>query len=398
MIYIFTLLLTLLFVYMYDIKGRVKDSNLSYCFLLAVAIIIAGCRYVIGGDTVRYMRFFEIYPTLRESSDFFSYLLYDPLWMILNSSIKTVCNDFTFFQFIHAIIVNVILFLFFQKQTKYKFTAVFSYFVFSYLYFNMEILREILAVLCFLYCLSFYEKKKWSVYYLIAVLAFFFHSSAIVIFFFPFFRNIKFTILRTLSLVTFGVIVFLFLSPFLEILALNPIMRSKLEIYEGMELNIVGKIAYFIQYVIIPLLMIYINDNRMKKRNPKFEMFYLIYFFITSITFVNMALGIRFMNYLTPLLLVFYTEFIYNVFSSPFFKKLRGWAFVFIVFIPLFFTFGQYFKDTSEVMKDTRYYFLWYPYTNVFEKEETEQKIIINKRERYVDDLMDASVSSLDKK
>lgn len=64
MIYFFVLTLTLYFVFRYDICKKKKGLVLSYKLLLILAVLIMGCRYVVGGDTVRYIRYFDFYPKL----------------------------------------------------------------------------------------------------------------------------------------------------------------------------------------------------------------------------------------------------------------------------------------------------------------------------------------------
>ena len=92
-------------VYQYDIKKKKAYQVLSYRLLLLIAIGVAGCRCVVGGDTVRYMRYFEEYPSLFEVN-IFSYALFDPLWLLLNSAIKIIWDDFFFFQFVHIFHVD----------------------------------------------------------------------------------------------------------------------------------------------------------------------------------------------------------------------------------------------------------------------------------------------------
>lgn len=136
MIYFFVLTLTLYFVFRYDICKKKKGLVLSYKLLLILAVLIMGCRYVVGGDTVRYIRYFDFYPKLGDEMNLFSYVFFDPGWLLLNSIIKTVYDDFIFFQFVHAVLLNGFVFFFIWKKTKYRFTVVLFYFLYQYLYFK----------------------------------------------------------------------------------------------------------------------------------------------------------------------------------------------------------------------------------------------------------------------
>lgn len=64
MIYFFVLTLTLYFVFRYDICKKKKGLVLSYKLLLILAVLIMGCRYVVGG---RYCAIYSIFRFLSET-------------------------------------------------------------------------------------------------------------------------------------------------------------------------------------------------------------------------------------------------------------------------------------------------------------------------------------------
>ena len=108
--------------------------------------------------------------------------LYQPFWYIFNAAIKSVYDDFTFFQFVHAIIVNTAIFYLIPKYTKKKFLGILVYFIFFYLYFNTEILREVLAIVFFLFAYPLIFKKKYIQYFLLCGCAYMFHAFAMFTF------------------------------------------------------------------------------------------------------------------------------------------------------------------------------------------------------------------------
>lgn len=113
MIYISVILLCVIFVYIFDIRKAEKYRKEAYFFLFCLSVLIAGCRYYVGGDTIRYMRYFESYPLIQDFFKSVSIEHFNPLWLLLSSIVKTIYNNFIFFQFIHAIIFNGIIFYFF---------------------------------------------------------------------------------------------------------------------------------------------------------------------------------------------------------------------------------------------------------------------------------------------
>ena len=93
-------------------------------------------------------------------ADYFSYR-WEPLFIFFVALIKSTINDFIFFfQIVHSIIINSVVFWFISSNTKNKFTAVFLYFLFLYVLVNMEIAREALAVSVFLVSVKFLQNKK----------------------------------------------------------------------------------------------------------------------------------------------------------------------------------------------------------------------------------------------
>lgn len=389
--YLIVFLTSLLFVYRYDIKKKEKFREKAYFILFILAVLVAGCRYVVGGDTVRYMRFWEYYPTFSEKPDLFSYVLFDPFWMLLNVCCKSVCDDFIFFQFVHALLLNGILFYgVFNRQVyfkEHKFTIVFFYFIYFYLYFNMEILRESLAVSFFLLSLPVFQKKKWLKYYLFAIIAFLFHSSAIVLFILPVFRYVPWSKFWIISIFVSMFVVFNYLEGILSIFMMNPVIAQKMELYGDASMNFNGKVFRTIIYFAIPMWVIYLNDKKMKKVSSDFSVFYMTYTFVVSVSVGNTAIGGRFVNYMMPLVIAYYTFVLYNLHLSRYFCQIRKTVLFLFLMIPCIYFNAKYFKDTSDILYKSKNSYRWFPYTDIFHQNDLKQKRIVSLRIDYVDDL-----------
>ena len=74
-------------------------------------------------------------------ADYFSYR-WEPLFIFFVALIKSTINDFIFFQIVHSIIINSVVFWFISSNTKNKFTAVFLYFLFLYVLVNKMCIRD----------------------------------------------------------------------------------------------------------------------------------------------------------------------------------------------------------------------------------------------------------------
>ena len=89
----------------------------------------------------------QVYLSDLSLADYFSYR-WEPLFIFFRGFNKINYKRFYFFQIVHSIIINSVVFWFISSNTKNKFTAVFLYFLFLYVLVNMEIAREALARFC----------------------------------------------------------------------------------------------------------------------------------------------------------------------------------------------------------------------------------------------------------
>lgn len=389
--YLIMFLTSFLFVYRYDIKKKRNLKENAYFILFLLAVLVAGCRYVIGGDTVRYMRFWEYYPTFSEGPDIFSYVLFDPFWMLLNVCCKSICDDFIFFQFVHALLLNGILFYGVFKRLIYfkehRFTIVLFYFIYFYLYFNTEILRESLAIAFFLLGLPAFQKKQWLRYYIFAIIAFLFHSSAIILFILPAFRYIPWNKFWVISIFISVFVVFNYLEGVLSVFMMNPVIAQKMELYGDASMNFNGKTFRAIIYFVIPMCVIYVNDKKMRRTSSDFTVFYMAYTFVTSVSVGNTAIGGRFVNYMMPLVIAYYVFVLYNIYTSRYFYRIRKSVSFLFVMIPCIYFNVKYFSDTSDILSNSNYSYRWFPYTDIFHQNDPEQRRIVDLRIDYVDDL-----------
>lgn len=388
MIYFFVLTLTLYFVFRYDICKKKKGLVLSYKLLLILAVLIMGCRYVVGGDTVRYIRYFDFYPKLGDEMNLFSYVFFDPGWLLLNSIIKTVYDDFIFFQFVHAVLLNGFVFFFIWKKTKYRFTVVLFYFLYQYLYFNTEILRESLAVICFLFASDYYIDKKWSKYYLVVSIAFLFHSSAFILFLYPFCRYIRFSYLNIFLMLVGNILLWGYLNDIFSYLFVNPLIAQKFEYYQGLGMNINGKILRFVEYVLFPFILVYYNRKKLLGKIDKYDPIYMLYFFIATTMVANTAIAGRMINYIVFYMLLYYVDALYRL-RLP--QNLL--AFVFFFTLPILPNANYYAGDLSYVRSGLKSYHRWYPYTDIFHRFDKNQKNIVEQRIEDADRAMELETS-----
>lgn len=373
--YIPILLLLFFLSFSYDFLGHKRGYNLGYYFIYLLLVVVSGFRYRIGADTFAYQDFFEeeqVYLSDLSLADYFSYR-WEPLFIFFVALIKSTINDFIFFQIVHSIIINSVVFWFISSNTKNKFTAVFLYFLFLYVLVNMEIAREALAVSVFLVSVKFLQNKKYVAYYLLAIIAFLFHYGAAISFVFPLIYGIRITLRRIfwLFVVVAGIIInidFIIAAAFS--LGVPPIIFIKLVNYTEVSenLNFMGILIAFLGYILIPCVLMQI-ENRILRMRSRFYDFYPI-FLLLGILVICFPFISRFFNYLCLIGIIFLSDFVVELWkSNRFVFGTRYILLTCILSMVLLWNGRYYFSDMSDLTgKNMRKYVHWYPYSSILDK------------------------------
>lgn len=322
-----------------------------------IVICVAGFRYRMGIDSVMYEHEYPDMPTLSQLADFkFSNTRYQALYIVFTAFCRSLSDDFMCFQLIHALYVNTIIFWFFNKYTKHPFLALALYFLMLYIPFNMEVLRESLAVTTFLLAWPMFKQGKWIWYYLICLVAFGFHMSAIITFFLPVFwipwlRQLfvfgKRTIIICILLFAIG---FTIQSQFFDILnmmSMSDNFADRTEAYKdsklgGAALNINGVIGYLFRYALYPLLAIYFIKKKQRREASreetelaKEEYMSMWNVYMTCVTLL-ITIFHRYNNYFAPFTFIMIADWAYSsVAIGKVFVRFKYIAWV-MVFLPLF--------------------------------------------------------------
>ena len=363
-----------------------------YYLNLVVLILLAGLRYRVGGDTLMYMSVFDECPTLDELKYFnFDTAQYNPLWYIFNAISKSIYDDFFFFQFIHACIVNPIFFSFFKRYCpNYYFSVILLYYVGYFCYFNMEVLRESLCICFLLLGTRFLLEKRWIPYYTMCICALFMHYSALVMFLFPllsvFFKKPSWTyqLILFIGIFAFTTVVNVPML-LLSALSLDEQLMVLAEKYLDKERNLMGMLSLLLQY--LPLLgMIFLRERyniRLKiDFTPIVMGVVVIYAFSMNLTGLN-----RLVNYFIPFILIYTTNTTYYVISNIERKLTLGYTALAASFALLCFNYYYYYaKDVSDAYPNTKFYTIFHPYHSVFFPEQDEH------RERFIENYRDVVI------
>lgn len=344
--------------YCYDYKKFTSLKGFWLVVMWITTVCIAAFRYRMGVDSVMYEYEYPEMPTLSQLWDYkFSDSRYQLLYIIFTAISRSLSDDFFCFQILHALYVNTIIFWFYSKYTKHTFFALSLYFLMLYIPFNMEVLRESLAVSTFLLAWPMFKNGRWLWYYVICLIALGFHLSAILTFVFPLFRLPglrqffvfgKRTIIICFLLFSIGFFIQDRFFDILQGLSMTDNFKERAAAYKGDELggaalNINGIIGYLMKFACYPLIALYFLKKKRKSDSKdgkvaldKEEYMSMWNVYTTCITLL-ITIFHRYNNYLAPFTILVIADWAFSSITiGKVVWKYKYYMWV-VIFIPLYF-------------------------------------------------------------
>ena len=375
--YILFILLTFCLSLRFDGQAEyTRTKKVWYIIVGIYLVLLAGFRNGVGGDTQLYMQDFEYVPsTWGELNEFISDELTEsghmPGWSVLVFLCKRWFDSFYAVQLAQALIVNIGILYLFRQYTTHIFLCTLLYGV-SYVFFlfNMEVMREAIAVvLCGIGMHKYLRGEKWKFYLLVGI-SILFHISALVALLFPFVR-LKQINIKTMIMAFFAALLLFLLSdvivnylPSLLGSSVNRIVE-KIFLYSDVTLNLFGFLENSIRYLVINAGIVFFaqwsigEDEQRQKDYTKYMSFYLI---ITVLIcgFIGFS---RFRNYTLIFFLIMLTEFIYHyksqLYTNAIIKLIVLAGFVFYT--------SRYYMTYYPGSHGYKYEF-YYPYTSILDE------------------------------
>ncbi len=397
MIYFIILGAFLFLIFYYDYCQNKQRRLFWYVVMMVMLILVAGLRYRIGVDSIRYENYYEDLHTLPNlKADDFKDTRYAPLYIILASACRTITSDFTLLQMVIAIIVNCTVFYFFYRNTPHIYLAATFYYICLYLNLNTEVIREALAVCVFLWAWPFFRKGQWLIYYLLCVVAFFCHVSSIVMLLLPlfwipgirwFFTFGRQTYFIVLALMAAGFLVQIYFFDFIKAIAFTENMAERAEVYKesdlgGNTLNIVGALGEVFKLMLYPFLALYFLNKGRSKQNLssdtgllKMEMMTLMSIYTAALT-LGIAILSRYQNYFMFFAIATVSTCVFSELPGKGRKRYRIKFVMWVaVLLPLFAMqiYSLYFANfnKSGTLKN---YMTYYPYSHRLDPQENPDR------------------------
>lgn len=233
MIYLLIIILLLVLIYHFDIKGTRQNRDYWYHIVLIIFVLVAGLRYRIGIDTPIYIEdYFHYTPKLQHFK--IEKWSNSVLWLILCSIGRTIGLKFFILQLIEAAFVNILIFKYIRKHSSYIFTCVFFFFIWMYASYCMEAMKAGFSMAICLYANDYIREKKWKYGLLLFLVAILFHSSSLLIFAFSFISVFRFNTLGLLLLAgSFfaGIVVEDKFGDIISLMSFDDYLQTKMEDY-----------------------------------------------------------------------------------------------------------------------------------------------------------------------
>lgn len=395
-VYLLVIALISCCVFSFDINERKNNRSFWEKVVVLVLILMAGLRNHVGSDSFNYEDTF--YHSILPLKDYFSDVswedLREPIWLLLMSTCKSICGSFVFFQIVHAVILNVLLYRFYKKVTNKVFTVFLITFLVSWIGLNFEILRQSLCMAIFLNAVLLLRERKILAYVILSILMFGIHSFSIVIAIItPLALFIKKKYIYPILLIAAFFVFFFVDETLLNLLFLqtegvaNDDMQVRMNSYltwgnYGYEnININGIIRLLTLNVFFPLSIVLLNkeDKANKPNEFRSDKFMSLKVMQNSFVLLYMVIGLlasklliffRFQQYFLPFIIISSVGIFYS-------KKRKGLlTVIFYLLFTIFVTDAviNLYKPSpgvnSPVPYDTRYF----PYTSVFQEEDQLRK------------------------
>ena len=282
--------LALMILGIYDIFG--KNEIYKKRILKSIVIFLIfflGTRGFLGWDWYFY------YPSFMEKT-----YIYEKGYMIYTSLIGSIFKNYIFYQIITTTIDFIALYYIFKKYCKYPVVAFAIFFSIQGLHIEVELLRNIKAIVLFLFSLKYIEERKIIPFLILNILGVLFHNSALIYIPMYFMLNYRYKERIILSLFIFGSIYYLLdLKIFQTIFNMNlnifpDILKSKIINYREVipiSLNRGFNIFYLERAVLF--FLAYNYEKNIIIKNSSY-MWIFIFLFTSELSIVSLRIGILF--------------------------------------------------------------------------------------------------------
>lgn len=247
MVYLIPIFLCLFFSVQYDQRkgaytlGEYPYSKRMFIFIFAWLVVISALQYCVGYDTPIYM---NAYAESKYSkiSDIWEGGRYRPGWILLQILCHKISDDFVVLKIVQAVFLNLCVYKFLSRYSRYWYLTLFFYILYSYAQLNFGAMRQSFAVGFFLLAVPYLEERRTKrgtviallKYYCLISFATLFHASAFILYLVPLLKFCVATNRRMAITIVIVIIASLVLS---YVSGLNALLYSLVKSSDVLEQN-----------------------------------------------------------------------------------------------------------------------------------------------------------------
>lgn len=305
--YLLPIFLCLLFSALYDqaeggiYLGESKKSKTVFNFIFAWLVFLSALQYCVGYDIPIYMKAYQANSNMK-LTDIWGDVRYRPGWLFLQFLCHKISDDFVVLKIIQALFLNICVYSFLSRYSRYWYLTLFFYILYSYGPLNFGAMRQSFAVGFFLLAVPYLEEKgtrKKNIialfkYLFLSFAATLFHVSAFVLFFVPILKICVSTTKRTAITITFVIIGSFIISriPNIRVL-LYSLLQSSSTFEENARYYLTGNtyeinrsgLALIKAFVPVSFIYICLYLNRIKRDSKHIVLQMLLLAYIIMATF-----------------------------------------------------------------------------------------------------------------
>lgn len=363
-------------------EGYYISREVYYYLLFIIFSLVSGLSYKVGSDVPIYMIEFDEINWSYFTLNSISLSQRQPLWTLLELLSKTFGNNFVLFKIFIAVFVNLCIFLFFKRNTKYIFSSLLLYYVYLYFDINFNVLRQSLSLAFFLIACDYLFKKKYNKSYLLIIISILFHNSAIVLIFVPLLALLPINKYFQLSFLILSLTcVILLLIPkeyYLYFLFLSSTDDSIKDLSTLYLTGDYGNSDFSFIKIFIQLLIFYIIAYYYHKSNASNNLLILLYIYIICYIFsYSIPIIGRFKLYFTPFYCIAVCEGLYYFIKSNKFKFVceKRLILTIIMFLVIFQPIKYYFTYNPRLGATN--IIQYYPYYSIFNPKTCPQREVL---------------------
>ncbi len=322
-------------------KKGVKNTIFYLTIVFFIFTALSSFRYAIGFD---YFSYRDIYVNMSvwTFGDIFHYCWYEPLFFIVCKLFSSIGCSFQIF----LLVINTFLFFiavkFIYRYSKLPWMSVYLYITLQFLAYNMNLIRQSIAVAFFLLAYPYLKNRKLLPFSILFLIGGLFHNS--LLFLFPFYFLLpKKTTKKLLGILLVLVLLGYFLfDPVFSLLL--PFLPEKYVLYQTKVFWNSNSFKYIVPSATYCILM-YLFRNRID--DPKKKTIYLnsaLYTFLISLFITKHFILERFSIYPFALSLIAIPEIIVSYQGKDHSKRniltYHRVVFLFLLFGGLYFLFS----------------------------------------------------------